>query len=107
MTGYVVDTDTMRSHANRLTTIKGDVDEAASAGRTTSLNSEAFGLLCSFLYPPAALVQTTNVLAIQALAGSISATATAITAFANSYDTVDDALSGELTKLIASVPVNG
>jgi hypothetical protein len=104
MTGYIVDTDNMRSHAAKLRTIKSDVDEAASAGRTTALDGESFGLLCSFLYPPAAAVQGASVLSIAAIAAALSGAASAITAVANGYDTMDDELSGELTKLLAAIP---
>ena len=104
MTGYVVDTDAMRAHADKLRTIKGDVSQAASAGRTTALDGESFGLLCSFLYPPAAAVQGASVLSIAAIAEVLSGAASAITAVANGYDTVDDELSGELTKLLAAIP---
>jgi len=104
MTGYVVDTAVMRSHASKLKGIEGDVKNAADAGLTTALDAQAFGLVCSFLYPPAAAVQLTCVAGIEGLALGLAGTADAIRAIADGYDEVDDALSGTLTKLLAAIP---
>ncbi|WP_308492530.1 hypothetical protein [Microbacterium terrisoli] len=50
------DFDLLRDHARAVVRIGGDVEEAASAVRSLSLSGGAFGMLCSFLVPPAAAI---------------------------------------------------
>lgn len=105
MTGYTVETWALRQHSNKLAGIKSDVAAASSAGLTTSLGSDAFGLVCSFLYPDAARVQTQCVDNFDAVADSLDGLADAIRAIADSYDQVDREVSAGFSKVLANAPV--
>ncbi|MFF2053469.1 hypothetical protein ACFVU2_17845 [Leifsonia sp. NPDC058194] len=57
MTGRIaMDADLLRYQATQVDAIASDVAEASSAARTLNLGGGAFGVLCSFLVPPAQLV---------------------------------------------------
>lgn len=105
MSGYEVDTGALRQHAGKLTGITSDVTAASDAGTTTALSADAFGFVCSFLYPHAAEVQLNAVEGISALADLISGAADAMKAIADAYDEVDSDVSATFTKLLANAPV--
>ncbi|WP_295787847.1 hypothetical protein [uncultured Microbacterium sp.] len=48
-----VDAELIGSHASRLGAVASDISLARDAGSSGGLNAEAFGVLCSFLVPPA------------------------------------------------------
>lgn len=59
MTGRIaMDGDLLRYQATQVETIASDVAEAVSAARSLNLGGGAFGVLCSFLVPPAQLVSS-------------------------------------------------
>ena len=105
MSGYEVDTGALRQHAGKLAGIKSDVEAASDAGTTTALSSDAFGIVCSFLYPHAAEVQLNAVDGIVALADLIASAGDAMKAIADAYDEVDSDVSDTFTKLLANAPV--
>lgn len=107
MTGYEVDTDAMRHHARRLGQLKSDVDEAVSAGASSTLGVGAFGLLCGFLEPPAILMQGVCTTALSGVAEVLGGASVAITTAADGYDALDDALNGEVTRLLAELDTGG
>jgi len=51
-----VDSELIGSHASRLSVVASDISVARDAGSSGGLNAEAFGVLCSFLVPPATMV---------------------------------------------------
>lgn len=51
-----VDAELIGSHASRLSAVASDISVARDAGSSGGLNAEAFGVLCSFLVPPATMV---------------------------------------------------
>lgn len=92
MDGFDVDTDDLRSHASDLHTISTDIANAAQAGGITMMQDGAFGILCSFLIPPAIAVQSACTAVIAAAAGSVDATAGVVRSVADGYDAIEDAV---------------
>lgn len=57
MSGRIAwDVELLHDHARRVARIGDDVGEAAAAVRSLGLSGGAFGLLCSFLVPPATTI---------------------------------------------------
>ena len=96
----VVDTGAMRSHATKVSGIAGSFGEAADASATSAMPDMAFGLLCSFLLPPATLLQGMAVAAVSTSAGAMSVVGRSISASAEAYDRVDEATNEGLTTLL-------
>lgn len=51
-----IDAELISSHASRLGAVASEISVARDAGSSGGLNAEAFGVLCSFLVPPATMV---------------------------------------------------
>ncbi|TDE93874.1 hypothetical protein EXU48_10365 [Occultella glacieicola] len=99
-----VDTDAVRAHANDVAGIAARIGEARSAaGTATQMSAHAFGILCSFLTPPANAVQAIGQAGIAGSQGVVGGLGTTLTAIANNYDTVDQYTAGRLTKFIESL----
>lgn len=101
MAGFDVDTDQLRSHANTLDQLLSSMNEAVTAGRTSSSPNGAFGLMFCFLEPVAMGLQSSCTDTIEALSGTLEGAASAIRTMAEGYDhgndyivvTVNDAFS--------------
>jgi methyl-accepting chemotaxis protein len=98
MTGYTVHTQAVRAHARKLDALHGDVNEAVGAAVTT-LNPAAFGVLCSFLYPAAAMSEVRGIAAIEQIGSTLQGLAAAVRKVADGYDNVDQAVEESFTKL--------
>jgi hypothetical protein len=104
MNGFDVDTDGLRSHASALRAIGADLEKGADAGKTTMIQDDAFGILCSFLVPPALMVQGACSGIIAASAVAVDGTAIAIRTVADGYDAIEDAVSGLMAGLADLIP---
>ena len=104
MSGYVVDTDVMRSQANKLNVVKDGLDEATQAGLNGVGQTGAFGLLCGFLEPPAFAVQSACTAAIGGLALTAGGASLAIQAIADGYDAADEAVGGLISRVLSELP---
>jgi hypothetical protein len=104
MNGFDVDTDGLRAHASELRVIGGDLGKAAQAGGITMLQDSAFGILCSFLVPPALAVQTACTAVIGAASGSVDSTAGLIRGVADGYDAIEDAVSTLMSGITDLIP---
>ncbi|HEY6742935.1 MAG TPA: type VII secretion target [Lapillicoccus sp.] len=75
----------LRQHARTLDTVGQGVDQAVQAAETT-LDTEAFGILCQFLPPFVARSQNQTRDAIQAVADEARSTASGLRRMAGNYD---------------------
>ncbi|WP_454051105.1 type VII secretion target [Cellulomonas sp. Marseille-Q8402] len=92
----VVDTEAMRAHARALEPIAAGLAEARSAAASTALPDTSFGLLCSFLVPPALVLQGSAAAGVVAGSSAVSGTGAAVSASADAYDAIDEAVSTAL-----------
>jgi hypothetical protein len=99
-----VDTDAMRSHATALSDVVQGLAEAADAAASTSLPDTSFGLLCSFLVPPALLVQGGAAAGVVAGSAAVGGTQVAIRGSAAAYDGVDSAVQGAMKLIEEALP---
>ncbi len=91
-TQFKIDADGLRSHAGVVTTVASSIREASSAGATT-IDGSAFGIMCSFLAPPAAIVTGALTLAINHLAGEVDELSREVRTMAGNYDTSEQVAS--------------
>jgi Excreted virulence factor EspC, type VII ESX diderm len=82
---YETSAAALRRHARTLDIVGQAVDQAAQAAQTT-LDTEAFGILCQFLPPFVATSQTQTRDAIQAMADQARSTASRLRRMAGNYD---------------------
>ena len=91
-THFKIDADGLRSHAAVVTTAASSIREAASAGAST-IDASAFGIMCSFLAPPAALVTGALTATINHLAGEVDELSREVRTMAGNYDTSEQVAS--------------
>jgi hypothetical protein len=91
-TAYGIDSGAIRSHASTVTSVASSVREASSAGSTT-VDASAFGLMCSFLAPPACLVSLGVSAAISHLADAVDELAQDPRTMASGYETNEQVTS--------------
>lgn len=70
------DFDLLGDQARKIGQIGDDVGEAAAAARSLNLSGRAFGVLCSFLVPPAAAITRATARVIDASEGLMERTGT-------------------------------
>lgn len=99
MNEVVVDTGAMRSHASAVDGIAARLAEAADASATMAIPDMAFGLLCSFLVPPAMLVQTLAAGTVSGAASAMEGISSSITGAAEAYDAIDHFVQDSLSKI--------
>ncbi|RLP80776.1 hypothetical protein D9V34_00750 [Mycetocola lacteus] len=71
-----LDMSMLRAHASRIDQVASDVGEAAAAARSMNVAGGAFGLMCSFLVPPALVAVTSMERMLSASQRAIEHTAT-------------------------------
>lgn len=87
-------TDGIRRHAGRIEAIGDDITTARAAAGQVSMNSEAYGKLCSpILVPVLAVLETAGIAAMTVGAGAVDMTAGALRTMATSLDVVDEIAS--------------
>lgn len=94
MSNYDIDIEGLRLHSYAVDARARDVATAGQAAVTT-LDSSAFGVLCSFLAAPAMLVCGTTTAAIGALADELGRTGDKVRSMADRYQGVEDDSSRE------------
>lgn len=94
MTDYEIDITRLRHHAYAVDARAARVGQARDAAVTT-IDGEAFGVMCSFLALPATLVCGTAALGLGALAGELSRTAELVRTMATTYQSVEDESSAQ------------
>jgi hypothetical protein len=75
MTRIAIDADALRQHATAMRQVAADVQEAVEAARGIDLAGGAFGIMCSFLVPPAQLASTAAISGIASSKGMLDRTA--------------------------------
>jgi hypothetical protein len=91
VTGFYVDHDQLRDHANRIDQIGSSVKEASAAASSVNLDSGAFGVMCAFLPPILSSFTPTNASAIGSAASNLGSAAEAVRAMADDYRDSDQA----------------
>ena len=103
MTGFVVDTATMREHAAAVDELASSVAQCAAAAGTVHLDGGAFGVMCQFLPPLVRQNQTATTAAVSAMQGTLSAVAEAVRAMADDYDAHDTAAADRMGALLTQL----
>lgn len=85
MTEFTIRADDLRTHSSTVSGIASSIGQAASAAQTT-LDPQAFGLLCSFIVPIISGSMTSTTTAIQDLAKAVDSASTKVRTMANTYD---------------------
>jgi hypothetical protein len=75
-----IDLDVVESHARRVEALGADVQEAIDAAASMNVAGGAFGVLCSFLVPPALVVTTAARSALLGVHGAIGQSAATLRA---------------------------
>ncbi|WP_155855974.1 type VII secretion target [Cellulomonas sp. URHD0024] len=99
MPELVVNTDAVRAHARAVRTQADRLGDAVEASQIAATPDSAFGLLCSFLVPPAVALQGLAAGAVQGAATSLGSIATTVDTTSRAYDAVD----GEVREAFHSV----
>lgn len=100
MSEVAVDIDQLHTGAGEVGEVARGVRGAADAGSSAQrMSDDAFGLLCLGMVPPSQIAQTSAVIAINAIAGSIEETATAVSESASDYDTSDSTRATSMKQL--------
>ncbi len=89
MTDYEVDIPRLRAHARAVEEHAARVALARDAAVTT-VDGEAFGVMCAFLALPSGMVCGTAALGLAALASELSRTAELVRSMAGNYQSVED-----------------
>ncbi|MFI6097912.1 type VII secretion target [Lentzea sp. NPDC051213] len=103
MTGsFNVHTQAMREHAKRLDGIVKQIETAQQAiGQARINGANAYGILCSPLLDPImGTVESAGQLAIATSKGVVDATVDGVNGMADVYDAADQAIEGNLKKII-------
>jgi hypothetical protein len=89
VSNYDIDIERLRMHSYAVDARAAGVRQAREAAVTT-LDPQAFGVLCAFLAPPAMLVCGTAAAAAGALADELARTADKVRTMADRYQGVED-----------------
>lgn len=85
--GFEVSTSSLRSGASEAESIAAAMGDAvAAAAQGQSMSQTAFGVLCSFLVPPALIAQSAVSGALSVVTDGIGVTASAVRSSADDYD---------------------
>jgi hypothetical protein len=99
MTDIAVVTEGLRKHAARVEAVGEDIYDARSAAGQVSMQSEAYGQLCSpILVPVLGLLESAGIASMTVGALAVQATGGAVRAMAASLDIVDDIASGRVSE---------
>lgn len=98
-----VETDALRSHAGEVAELAGQLHEAVSAGTTTALATDAFGLICAFLVPHTQDAQLKGVAALSAAADTMEGLSSGLRSTAAGYDAVDEHVAARLADLLTEL----
>lgn len=98
--GYGVYPEAMREHAKRVDQIAKDLTGALDAARTVSMFGDAYGILCSpLLVPLISIAEQGGIAALSVGHGAVEATAKGVRIMADTYDMVEDAVTGAMDTL--------
>lgn len=86
----------LRAHSSTMRGFSAQVQEAVSAVQSIDLGGGAFGIMCSFLVPPASLVSNATAQAISAEKGMLDRTADEVTAWAGDAQQLEQQLSEQI-----------
>ena len=81
-----VDTETVRTHARRVSQIASDIRLAENAAGSLNVSGGAFGVMCAFLVPPAQLVSSIATDAIAAAATMLEQSEEQLRGLAGDFD---------------------
>ncbi|WP_447007486.1 type VII secretion target [Saccharothrix isguenensis] len=100
--GFGVHTDAMRQHAGRLDGVVEQIGVAQDAATQATISgTTAYGILCSpLLLPLMGSIEAMGHAAIGTANTVVSATSESIVAMADTYDAVDGAVEGALSKIL-------
>ncbi|SMD19741.1 type VII secretion target [Lentzea albidocapillata] len=100
--GFNVHTVAMRDHARRLDSVVEQIGVAQQAATQATISgTTAYGILCSpILLPLMGSIEITGHAAIATANTVVAATSAGVSAMADTYDNVDEAVGGSLHKLI-------
>ncbi|WP_330270641.1 ESX-1 secretion-associated protein [Lentzea sp. NBC_00516] len=103
MTGsFNVQTEAMREHAKRLEGIVKQIETAQQAIGQAQINgANAYGILCSPLIEPImGTIEAAGTGAVNTAHGVVNATVDGVNGMADTYDAVDQKLSGNFKKIV-------
>jgi hypothetical protein len=89
MTRIAIDAEALRQHATAMRQVAADVQEAVEAARGIDLAGGAFGIMCSFLVPPAQAASTAAISGITSSKGMLDRTADEVVDVADETDAAE------------------
>ncbi|SDG24085.1 Excreted virulence factor EspC, type VII ESX diderm [Lentzea fradiae] len=100
--GFNVHTIAMREHAGRLDGVAEQIGVAQqAAAQATISGSTAYGILCSpIMLPLMGSIEAAGHAAIATAKTVVAATSAGVTGMADTYDAVDEAIGGNMHKII-------
>jgi len=99
MTDIAADLDIIRAQAQQVEAIRSDVAAARSNAGSVNLAGGAFGVMCSFLVPPAMLFSQVALSAIDAADQLLGRTATELQGFATDVEESEAQIVAAITTL--------
>lgn len=91
-----IDFDLIEQHARRVDLVASDVALAHDAASSINVAGGAFGLMCAFLVPPAALVSTLATSALASAQGMVERSARELRGVGTDFTTTEDAIVTDL-----------
>ncbi|PKI89916.1 hypothetical protein CW368_12185 [Actinomycetales bacterium SN12] len=98
-----LDFDTARQHAARVGRVRTDVVRAQEAAGSLDLAGGAFGLMCSFLVPPAVAVSAVAVGTISSVSSLLGRAERELRAVVADFETMEEDFAGRYRQLQAEL----
>ena len=98
-----LDFDVARQHAARVARVVSDVRMAQDAAGSLNLAGGAFGVMCSFLVPPAQLVSQVAVGTISSVSGLLSRAESEFLGMVSDFEAMEEDFSARYRRLHGEV----
>lgn len=98
-----IDFDLLEQHARRVDLVASDVALAQDAASSINVGGGAFGLMCAFLVPPAALVSSLATSALASAQGMVERSARELRAVGTDFGTTEDAIVTDLAEFVKAL----
>lgn len=98
-----VDFDLVRQHATRVEQVAGQLGTARDAAASMNMGGGAFGLMCSFLVPPATAISSAATSTVAAAEAMVERSAREVRGMAVDFESLEDRLVAEIRQLEASL----